>query len=260
MLILIFLSVFVYPVLWFPTTGYPNFPCNPAQLTKIEEKILRKIRRKIRNKRSAQSSRQRKKEYVEELERRCAESVNMAQFYKAECFKLRRERVDYLRRFQKIVFCSGDDTIEMKEEEEEEKEEKEAVMHVDDHIDFVEENNYIFDDDENTEGYTLGYTTSQTLETGDSHSETPQQQQQTQTYRQIRKKPKRQQAIQMNLPLITSAATALDSLGQAEEEEDEDEEAQLSAVGRGGASGASFKTSVFFLFISFIFFSVPFFT
>ncbi|KAI2797322.1 bZIP transcription factor [Blomia tropicalis] len=91
--------------------GYPTFPSNPAALTKVEEKILRKIRRKIRNKRSAQSSRQRKKEYVEELERRCAESINMSQFYKKECVRLRRELAEFHRRFQRFNLLSANTVL-----------------------------------------------------------------------------------------------------------------------------------------------------
>lgn len=48
--------------------GYPIPTRLP--LTKAEEKSLKKIRRKIKNKISAQESRRKKKEYMDQLERR----------------------------------------------------------------------------------------------------------------------------------------------------------------------------------------------
>lgn len=82
--------------------GHESFPMNPQMMTKAEERVLRKIRRKIRNKRSAQYSRQRKKEYVEALERRCNDLRNMVGYLKRECFNLRLVRVQYLQYFQRI--------------------------------------------------------------------------------------------------------------------------------------------------------------
>lgn len=192
--------------------GYPNFPSNPAQLTKVEEKILRKIRRKIRNKRSAQSSRQRKKEYVEELERRCAESINMAQFYKAECVKLRKERVDYLRRFQKIVFCSGDYT-------------------------------FILQNDNDYFNYTNTYD-NHIDKVGFTNDGQPREEAQTHSNKQSQMFYRKQQ----------KTAKLMGNSGKA----NKDRNSAQSTASDGG--GTSFKTSVFFLFISFIFFSVPFFT
>lgn len=84
--------------------GYPDFPAgdNPT-LSKMEEKILRKIRRKIRNKRSAQCSRQRKKEYLEELEKKYSKSTNEVQCLKSEIIKLRRENVSLISKLQKLM-------------------------------------------------------------------------------------------------------------------------------------------------------------
>lgn len=86
-----------------PILGHPAFPATTAGLTKSEEKILRKIRRKIRNKRSAQSSRQRKKEYLEDLERRFAETSKRADQYQNECLQLRNERTGFLSHLYRIV-------------------------------------------------------------------------------------------------------------------------------------------------------------
>ena len=69
---------------------YNDFPEN-GTLSKGEEKILRKIRRKIRNKKSAQCSRQRKKEYVEQLEKKYSKCTNENLLLKKELIKLRRE-------------------------------------------------------------------------------------------------------------------------------------------------------------------------
>lgn len=84
--------------------GYHDFPMgdNP-QLSKLEEKILRKIRRKIRNKRSAQCSRQRKKEYLEELEKKYSKSTNELQCLKSEVLKLRKENFSLISKLQKFI-------------------------------------------------------------------------------------------------------------------------------------------------------------
>lgn len=73
----------------------------------MEEKILRKIRRKIRNKRSAQCSRQRKKEYLEELEKKYSNCTNEVQSLKSEVLKLRKEKNSLISKIQKLM-CSAD--------------------------------------------------------------------------------------------------------------------------------------------------------
>jgi len=52
----------------FITEGYPVPSKLP--LTKAEERNLKKVRRKIKNKISAQESRRKKKEYMDQLERK----------------------------------------------------------------------------------------------------------------------------------------------------------------------------------------------
>lgn len=69
----------------------------------MEEKILRKIRRKIRNKRSAQCSRQRKKEYLEELEKKYSTCTNELQGLKSEVQKLRKEKVSLIGKLEKLM-------------------------------------------------------------------------------------------------------------------------------------------------------------
>jgi cyclic AMP-responsive element-binding protein 3 len=92
---------------------YKDFPENGI-LTKAEEKILRKIRRKIRNKKSAQCSRQRKKEYVEELEKKYNKCISENVNLKKEVMKLRRENTSLSTRIKNMLAdgtagdCSSD--------------------------------------------------------------------------------------------------------------------------------------------------------
>ena len=88
------------------THRYTDFPEN-GSLTKGEEKILRKIRRKIRNKKSAQCSRQRKKEYVEELEKKYSRCSNENLLLKKEVVKLRRENSSLVMKIKNLVADVG---------------------------------------------------------------------------------------------------------------------------------------------------------
>jgi hypothetical protein len=91
----------------FPIKGYHDFPSGSLPLTKHEEKILRKIRRKIRNKKSAQCSRQRKKEYLEDLERRFDERNHENEQLKKEVIKLKKENDTLLMKMKKILSMNG---------------------------------------------------------------------------------------------------------------------------------------------------------
>lgn len=98
--------------------GYHDFPAGDHPiLTKGEEKILRKIRRKIRNKRSAQCSRQRKKEYLEELEKKYSKSTNELQCLKSEVLKLRRQNVSLMSKLQKVMRFVGNQSINLNDDQ-----------------------------------------------------------------------------------------------------------------------------------------------
>lgn len=98
--------------------GYHDFPAGDHPiLTKSEEKILRKIRRKIRNKRSAQCSRQRKKEYLEELEKKYQKTTNELQCLKSEVQKLRRQNVGLISKLQKVMRFVGNQSINLDDDD-----------------------------------------------------------------------------------------------------------------------------------------------
>lgn len=98
--------------------GYHDFPAGDHPiLTKSEEKILRKIRRKIRNKRSAQCSRQRKKEYLEELEKKYSKCTNELQCLKSEVLKLRRQNVSLMGKLQKVMRFVGNQSISLNDDD-----------------------------------------------------------------------------------------------------------------------------------------------
>lgn len=82
--------------------GY-ELPAGKKQLSAQDEKVLRKIRRKIRNKRSAQFSRQRKKIYVEELEKKFKECKDENKDLKKEVEELKRENQSLLSKMRKIL-------------------------------------------------------------------------------------------------------------------------------------------------------------
>ncbi|XP_055905332.1 cyclic AMP response element-binding protein A isoform X2 [Eupeodes corollae] len=80
--------------------GYPIPTRLP--LTKTEEKSLKKIRRKIKNKISAQESRRKKKEYMDQLERRVEVLVNENTDYKKRVDSLEDSNASLLSQLHKL--------------------------------------------------------------------------------------------------------------------------------------------------------------
>ncbi|ALC44709.1 CrebA [Drosophila busckii] len=80
--------------------GYPIPQKLP--LTKAEEKSLKKIRRKIKNKISAQESRRKKKEYMDQLERRVEILVNENHDYKKRLESLEETNANLLSQLHKL--------------------------------------------------------------------------------------------------------------------------------------------------------------
>ncbi|XP_070135799.1 cyclic AMP response element-binding protein A isoform X2 [Drosophila bipectinata] len=80
--------------------GYPIPQKLP--LTKAEEKSLKKIRRKIKNKISAQESRRKKKEYMDQLERRVEILVNENHDYKKRLDGLEETNANLLSQLHKL--------------------------------------------------------------------------------------------------------------------------------------------------------------
>ncbi|XP_061395196.1 cyclic AMP response element-binding protein A-like isoform X2 [Musca vetustissima] len=80
--------------------GYPIPQKLP--LTKAEEKSLKKIRRKIKNKISAQESRRKKKEYMDQLERKVEILVNENSDYKRRVKSLEDSNAGLLNQLHKL--------------------------------------------------------------------------------------------------------------------------------------------------------------
>lgn len=80
--------------------GYPIPTKLP--LTKTEEKSLKKIRRKIKNKISAQESRRKKKEYMDQLERRVEVLVSENSDYKKRVDTLEDSNASLLSQLHKL--------------------------------------------------------------------------------------------------------------------------------------------------------------
>ncbi|CRK97465.1 CLUMA_CG010854, isoform A [Clunio marinus] len=84
--------------------GYPIPQRLP--LTKAEEKSLKKIRRKIKNKISAQESRRKKKEYMDQLERRVEKLVMENNNFRQKVKTLSDENSNLLKELQQLLFTS----------------------------------------------------------------------------------------------------------------------------------------------------------
>ncbi|KAG5682351.1 hypothetical protein PVAND_011708 [Polypedilum vanderplanki] len=84
--------------------GYPIPQKLP--LTKAEEKSLKKIRRKIKNKISAQESRRKKKEYMDQLERRVEKLVTENNNFRQKVKVLSDENSNLLKELQQLLFSS----------------------------------------------------------------------------------------------------------------------------------------------------------
>jgi len=84
--------------------GYPIPQRLP--LTKAEEKSLKKIRRKIKNKISAQESRRKKKEYMDQLERRVEKLVTENNNFRQKVKTLSDENSNLLKELQQLLFTS----------------------------------------------------------------------------------------------------------------------------------------------------------
>ncbi|RWS25064.1 cyclic AMP-responsive element-binding protein 3-like protein 3 [Leptotrombidium deliense] len=87
--------------------GYQNFPTGNTPLTKQEERVLRKIRRKIRNKKSAQCSRQRKKEYLDELEKKFEKCSSDNHILRKENLRLKKANESLMIKLKRLLILSG---------------------------------------------------------------------------------------------------------------------------------------------------------
>lgn len=84
-----------------------------APLTKEEEKILKKVRRKIKNKQSAMESRRKRKEYIDNLERRVKHCTDLNHGLRKKVDKLTKENkslVNQLKTMKEFIAASFNQT------------------------------------------------------------------------------------------------------------------------------------------------------